>query len=182
MSYQEQQYANRYNASKTGDYPYQNMSMDDSSTFVKPQHDGLSQSSSVYTHSTGTAIPPPPPYLYPQSVSHPKRNRGYLIAITILVLMVLYASKMIMRPERETEEHRDPCLGQTDSRYAEGPQRESGPAPENAAPNRRAEAQKYSCDDYASRPVARHARAIQCDWRQDHKQAYTPRISAPVTR
>ena len=89
MSYQEQQYANRYNASKTEDYPYQNMSMDDSSTFVKPQHDGLSQSSSVYTHSTGTAIPPPPPYLYPQSVSHPKRNRGYLIAIAILALMVL---------------------------------------------------------------------------------------------
>lgn len=65
------------------------MSMDASSTFVKPQHDGVSQSSSVYTHSTGTAIPPPPPYVYPQSVFHPKRNRGYLIAITILVLMVL---------------------------------------------------------------------------------------------
>ena len=42
---------------------------------------------------------------------------------------LLEASKMIMRPERETEEHRDPCLGQTDSRYAEGPLRESGPAP-----------------------------------------------------
>jgi hypothetical protein len=89
MSYQEQQYANRYNSSKTGDYPYQNMSMDASSTLVKPLHDGSSQSTSVYTHSTGTAIPPPPPYLYPQFPSHPKRNRGYLIAITILVLMVL---------------------------------------------------------------------------------------------
>lgn len=89
MSYQEQQYSNRYNSSKTEDYLYQNMSMDHSSTFVKPQHDGSSQSPRVYTHSTGTAIPPPPPYLYPQSVPHPKRNRGYLIAITILVLMVL---------------------------------------------------------------------------------------------
>src|SRR5437667_4744449 len=29
----------------------------------------------------------------------------------------LYASKMIMRPERETEEHLDPCLVQMDSRY-----------------------------------------------------------------
>src|SRR6266849_2165027 len=94
----------------------------------------------------------------------------------------LYASKMIMRPEREAEEHLDPCPGQTDSRYAEGPLRESGPAPENAAPHRRAEAQKCCGDDYASRPVARHARAIQGGWRQDHRQAYTPRISAPVTR
>src|SRR2546425_10126128 len=94
----------------------------------------------------------------------------------------LYASKMIMRPEREAEEHRDPCLGQTDSRYAEGPLRESGPASENAAPNQRAEAQKCSDDDYASRPVARPARAIRCGWHPDHRQAYTPRISAPVTR
>src|SRR6266487_475941 len=94
MSYQEQQYAHRYNASKTEDYPYQNMSMDDSSTFVKPLIDGSSQSSPVYTHSTGTAIPPPPPYLYPQPLSHPKRNRGYLIAITILALMVLGLSSL----------------------------------------------------------------------------------------
>src|SRR5437762_1654362 len=89
MSYQEQQYANRYNLSKTGDYPYQNMSMDASSTFVKPLHDGSSQSTSVYTYSTDTAIPPPPPYLYPQPPSRPKRNRGYLFAITILALMVV---------------------------------------------------------------------------------------------
>src|SRR5712691_2479248 len=60
----------------------------------------------------------------------------------------LKAAKLIMRPERETEEHRDPCLGQTDSRYAEGPLWEPGPAPENASPNRRAAAQKCSGDDY----------------------------------
>jgi len=72
-----------------------------------------------------------------------------------------YAFKMSMRPERETEEHRDPCLGQTDSRYAEGPLWESGTVPENASPHRRVEAQKCSGDDYASRLVARHARAIQ---------------------
>src|SRR6266480_6916747 len=89
MPYQEQQYANRYNASKTEDHPYQNISMDDSSTFVKPLHDGSSQSPSVYNNSTGTAIPPPPPYLYPQPSSRPKRNRGYLLAITILTLMVV---------------------------------------------------------------------------------------------
>src|SRR5712691_4540336 len=94
----------------------------------------------------------------------------------------LYASKMIMRPVQVTEEHRDPCQGQTDCRYDEAPLRESGPALENAAPHRRAAAQKCCGDDYASRPVARPARAIQCGWRQDHRQAYTPRISAPVTR
>src|SRR2546425_9809411 len=101
---------------------------------------------------------------------------------TPMILETLYASKMIMRPERETEEHREPCLGQTDSRYAEGPLRESGPAPENASPHRRVEAQKCSGDDYASRPVARHARAIQCGWRQDHRLAYTPGADALSVR
>src|SRR5437667_5984586 len=89
---------------------------------------------------------------------------------------------MIMRPERETEEHLDPCLVQMDSRYAEGALREPGPAPENAAPHPPAEAQKCSGDDYASRPVARPARAIRCGWSQDHKRAYTPSINAPGTR
>src|SRR6266581_5276775 len=89
MSYQKQRYANRANSSKTGDYPYQNTSMDASSTFVKPLHDGSSQSPSVYTYSTGTAIPPPPPYLYPQLPSQPRRNRGYLFAIVVLALMLV---------------------------------------------------------------------------------------------
>jgi len=40
MSYQEQRYANPFHSSKTGGYPYQNMPMDASSTFVKPLHDG----------------------------------------------------------------------------------------------------------------------------------------------
>jgi hypothetical protein len=94
----------------------------------------------------------------------------------------LYASKMIMRPERETEEHLDPCLVQMDSRYAEGALREPGPAPENAAPHAPAAAQKCSGDDSASRPVARPARAIRCGWSQDHRQAYTPSIKAPGTK
>src|SRR5947209_4883354 len=76
---------------------------------------------------------------------------------------------MIMRPERETEEYLDPCLGQTDCRYVAEPLQESEPVPENAAPDQRAAAQTCCADDYASRPVARHARAIQCGWRQDHK-------------
>lgn len=89
MSYQEQRYANPSDSSKTGDYPYPNMPTEISSTFVKPLHDRSSQSTSVYTHSTGTAIPPPPPYLYPQVPSRTKRNRGYLFVIAVLALMVV---------------------------------------------------------------------------------------------
>jgi hypothetical protein len=73
-------------------------------------------------------------------------------------LKELYASKMIMRSERVTVEHRDPCLGQTDCRYVAGPLPASGPAPENASPHRQAEAQTCYDDDYASRSVARHGR------------------------
>src|SRR5260370_38742375 len=36
----------------------------------------------------------------------------------------LNASKMTMRPEQVTEEHRDPCLVQTDCRYDEAPRQE----------------------------------------------------------
>src|SRR5260370_40426412 len=61
--------------------------------------------------------------------------------LTRMSQKTLYASKTIMPPEREAEEHLDPSPGQTDSRYAEGPLRESGPAPENAAPPPRAAAQ-----------------------------------------
>src|SRR6266700_3299786 len=94
----------------------------------------------------------------------------------------LYASKMIMRTGRESEEHPDPCPGQTDCRYAAGPLREPERATENAAPRRLAVPQKCGGDDYASRPVARPARAIQCGWHRDHRPAYTPGISAPGTR
>src|SRR5215469_9220435 len=74
----------------------------------------------------------------------------------------LYASKMIMRPGRVTEEHFDPWLEQTDSQYAARPLPESGPGPENAAPHPRAAVQTCCGDDYASQPVGRHARATQC--------------------
>ena len=97
-------------------------------------------------------------------------------------ILSLNASKMIMRPERETKEHRDPCPEQMDCRYGEGRLQESETVPENAAPHPRAAAQTYSGDDYVSRSVARPARAIQCGWRQDHKQAYTPGITAAGTR
>src|SRR6266700_3038195 len=89
MSYQEQRYAHPSHSSKTGDYPYQNISEDASSTFVKPHHEGSSQYSSFYTFSPETAIPPPPPYLLPQYPFQSKRKRGYVIAIALLTLMVI---------------------------------------------------------------------------------------------
>jgi hypothetical protein len=47
----------------------------------------------------------------------------------------LIASEMIMRPERVTEEHLDPCLGQTDCRYDERPLQDAEPVPEDASPH-----------------------------------------------
>ena len=89
MSYQEQRYHHPSHSSKTEDYPYQNMSMDDSSTFVKPHHEGSSQTFTPYVFSPETAIPPPPPYPYQQFPFKSKRKRGYVIAIALLTLMVI---------------------------------------------------------------------------------------------
>jgi hypothetical protein len=82
-------HAHSSDSSMPGGNPYPNMPADVSSTFVKPLHDGPPQSFSAYTFSTETAIPPPPPYLYPQFTLQPKRNRGYSIAIAVLALMVV---------------------------------------------------------------------------------------------
>ncbi len=65
------------------------MPTDVSSTFVKPLHEKTSQSFSPYPLSAETAIPPPPPYLYPPLPSQPRRNRGYLIALAILTVFVV---------------------------------------------------------------------------------------------
>ncbi len=66
-----------------------NMGADDSSTFVNPRHEGSSQYTSPYPYSAGTAIPPPPPDLYPPLPTQPKRNQGYFIALTVLTLLVV---------------------------------------------------------------------------------------------
>jgi len=65
------------------------MVVDDSSTFVKPLHAGSSQDTAAYPYDAGTAIPPPPPDLYPPLPAHPKRNRVHVIAITVLTLLVM---------------------------------------------------------------------------------------------
>src|SRR6266849_2597317 len=96
--------------------------------------------------------------------------------------LLLNASKLIMRPERVAEEQLDPCLGQTDSRYDEAHQQESGPVSENGAPHPRAGARNHCGDDYESRPVARRARAIQCGWHPDHRQGERPGTGALATR
>ena len=65
------------------------MPTDVSSTFVKPLHTGSSQYTSPYPYTAGTAIPPPPPDLYPPRPPQPKRNRVHVIAITLLTVVVL---------------------------------------------------------------------------------------------
>ena len=65
------------------------MRKDVSSTFVKPLHTGSSQYTSPYPYAEGTAIPPPPPDLYPPLPSHPKRNRVQVIAIAVLAVLVV---------------------------------------------------------------------------------------------
>jgi hypothetical protein len=69
---------------------------------------------------------------------------GFLVALCVPLFLSLsrcttrglYASKMIMRPERVTEEHLDPSLVQMDCRYDEGsrsgPGRVPGAAPADA--------------------------------------------------
>ena len=66
-----------------------NMRTDVSSTYVKPLHAGSSKYTSPYPYSAGTAIPPPPPDLYPPLPSQRKTIRGYLIALAILTLIVI---------------------------------------------------------------------------------------------
>jgi hypothetical protein len=66
-----------------------NIQGDSSTTFVKPLHEGSSQPFTPYSFSPDTAIPPPPPYLYQQLLHQPKRNRGYIIAIALLTLLVV---------------------------------------------------------------------------------------------
>jgi hypothetical protein len=66
-----------------------NMGADDSSTFVNPLHEGSSLSFSPYTFSPETAIPPPPPDLYPPLPSQFNTSRGYQIALAVLTLLVV---------------------------------------------------------------------------------------------
>jgi hypothetical protein len=65
------------------------MPTDVSSTFVKPLHTGSSQDTSPYPYTAGTAIPPPPPDLYPPRPPQPKRNQVHVIAITLLTVVVV---------------------------------------------------------------------------------------------
>jgi len=66
-----------------------NMGADDSSTFVKPLHEGSSQSFSPYVYAPETAIPPPPPGMYAPLFFQPKRNTRYQIALVVLTVLIV---------------------------------------------------------------------------------------------
>jgi hypothetical protein len=65
------------------------MRTDVSSTFVKPLHIGSSQYISPYPYTEGTAIPPPPPDLYPPLPHQPKTNRVQVIVIALLTILLV---------------------------------------------------------------------------------------------
>ncbi len=88
MTHQQQWQTYPFNASTSARTPNPNMQEDDSTTFVKPRHEGSAQPFTPYTYAEGD-IPPPPPYLYQELPHQPKRNRGYVIAIVLLTLLVV---------------------------------------------------------------------------------------------
>jgi hypothetical protein len=89
MSQLDQWQAHPSNVSMPGRSPYAKMGADDSSTFVKPLHEGSSQSFSPYEYAPETAMPPPPPGMYAPLVFQPKRNTGYQIALAVLIVLVV---------------------------------------------------------------------------------------------
>lgn len=94
MSQRDQWQAHPSNASMPGRSHYPSMGADDSSTFVKPLHEGSSQSFSPSTCSPETAIPPPPPGMNTPLPSQPKTSRGYLIALAVLTLLVVLVGSL----------------------------------------------------------------------------------------
>ncbi len=103
MSHQDQWQAYPSFTHLSGKQDSSKRAEDDSSTFVKPLHEGSSQSFSPYGFSTETAIPPPPPGIDPACASHAKRNRGYRIALVALsVLVVTLGSLELLQVATQT--------------------------------------------------------------------------------
>jgi hypothetical protein len=88
MSHQQQWQTYLSNASTSARTPNPSMQEDDSTTFVKPPYARSAQPFTPYTSTEGD-IPPPPPYLYQQLPHQPKRNRGYVIAIVLLAMLIV---------------------------------------------------------------------------------------------
>jgi hypothetical protein len=88
MTHQQRWQTYPSNASTSARTPKLNMQEDDSATFVKPRHEGSAQPFTPYTY-TEEVIPPPPPDLYQELPHQPKRNRGYVIAIALLAMLVV---------------------------------------------------------------------------------------------
>jgi hypothetical protein len=88
MTHQQRWQTHTSNTSTPARTPNRNMQEDDSATFVKPLYEGSALPFTPYTSTEGD-IPPPPPYLYQQLPHQPKRNKGYIIAIALLTLLVV---------------------------------------------------------------------------------------------
>src|SRR5437016_1931740 len=89
MSQNDQWQSHPSYSSMPGSQYCSNMGADDSSTFVKPLHEGSSQSFSPYVYSPETVIPPPPPGMYAPLLFQQKRNTGYKIALAVLTVLVV---------------------------------------------------------------------------------------------
>ncbi len=89
MTQQDEWQAHPIKASRQGNQHAPNMEADNSSTYVKPAHEGSAQSFYPYTFAPETAIPPPPPGLDLPLVSPSKRFSGYRIALSVLIVLVV---------------------------------------------------------------------------------------------
>jgi hypothetical protein len=83
MTQQDEWQAHPINASRQGRQHALNMEADNSSTYVKPPHEGSAQSFYPYTYAPETAIPPPPPGIDLPLVIPSKSFSGYRIGLSV---------------------------------------------------------------------------------------------------
>jgi hypothetical protein len=89
MTQQDEWQAHPINASRQGNQHAPNMEADNSSTYVKPAHEGSAQSFYPYTYAPETAIPPPPPGINLPRVIPSKSFSGYRITLAVLIVLVV---------------------------------------------------------------------------------------------
>jgi hypothetical protein len=111
MTQQDEWQAHPINASRQGRQHAPNMEADNSSTYVKPAHEGSAQSFYPYTYAPETAIPPPPPDIDLPLVIPSKSFSGYRIALAVLsVLVVVLGSLELLQVVTHTLLATDPSV------------------------------------------------------------------------